>query len=36
MIAGEGLGGVVNAILTIAKVDGSIYGTNIACPMNAC
>ncbi|KAK3987658.1 putative transporter [Cladorrhinum sp. PSN332] len=35
-IAGEGLGGVVGAALTLGGVDGSIYGTNIACPMNSC
>ncbi|KAI2621040.1 OPT oligopeptide transporter protein-domain-containing protein [Xylaria nigripes] len=35
-IAGEGLGGVVGAILQIAKVSGDIYGTNVGCPGNAC
>ncbi|KAL2195549.1 OPT oligopeptide transporter protein-domain-containing protein [Corynascus similis CBS 632.67] len=35
-IAGEGLGGVVGAILTLAGVDGGAKGTNIACPMNSC
>lgn len=35
-IAGEGLGGVVGAILTLAGVDGAAKGTNIACPMNSC
>ncbi|AEO59502.1 hypothetical protein MYCTH_2307857 [Thermothelomyces thermophilus ATCC 42464] len=35
-IAGEGLGGVVGAILTLANVDGSVKGTNVACPMNSC
>jgi len=35
-IAGEGLGGVVGAVLTLAGVDGTVYGTNIACPMNSC
>ncbi|KAJ4399603.1 hypothetical protein N0V85_005972 [Neurospora sp. IMI 360204] len=36
LIAGEGLGGVVGAILTLAGVDGSVYGSNIACPANSC
>ncbi|KAK3328775.1 OPT oligopeptide transporter protein-domain-containing protein [Apodospora peruviana] len=35
-IAGEGLGGVVGAILTLAGVDGSVKGTMIACPMDSC
>lgn len=35
-IAGEGLGGVVGAILTLAGVDGTVKGTMIACPMNSC
>jgi hypothetical protein len=28
-IAGEGLGGIVNAILTIAGVGGGVYGTAV-------
>ncbi|KAF5330038.1 hypothetical protein D9611_010470 [Ephemerocybe angulata] len=32
LLAGEGLGGVLQAILAIAKVDGQIYGTAIGCP----
>ncbi|KAL2022107.1 hypothetical protein VTK56DRAFT_6151 [Thermocarpiscus australiensis] len=35
-IAGEGLGGVVGAILTLAGVDGATKGTQIACPLNSC
>ncbi|KAJ4286632.1 hypothetical protein N0V88_007922 [Collariella sp. IMI 366227] len=35
-IAGEGLGGVVNAILTLAGVDGGVYGSMIACPGDSC
>ncbi|KAI1822520.1 OPT oligopeptide transporter protein-domain-containing protein [Xylaria intraflava] len=35
-IAGEGLGGVVGAILQVAKVSGDIYGTNAGCPANSC
>ncbi|KAF9239493.1 OPT oligopeptide transporter protein-domain-containing protein [Melanogaster broomeanus] len=31
-IAGEGLGGIVNAVLTIAGVSGARYGTSIGCP----
>lgn len=29
LVAGEGMGGVMNAILAIANVDGSQYGTSI-------
>ncbi|KAK7749088.1 hypothetical protein SLS62_008483 [Diatrype stigma] len=36
LIAGEGLGGVVGAILQIANVSGDVYGTQIACPMEYC
>lgn len=36
MIAGEGLGGVVNAIITIAGADGEKYGVFIACPAEIC
>ncbi|KAI0768694.1 OPT oligopeptide transporter [Trametes elegans] len=32
MLAGEGLGGVLQALLSIAKVDGSRFGTAIGCP----
>lgn len=32
MLAGEGLGGVLQALLAVAKVDGGIYGTAIGCP----
>ncbi|KAI0356330.1 OPT oligopeptide transporter [Trametes cingulata] len=32
MLAGEGLGGVLQALLAIAKVDGSRFGTAIGCP----
>ncbi|EAQ93873.1 hypothetical protein CHGG_02108 [Chaetomium globosum CBS 148.51] len=35
-IAGEGLGGVVGAILTLAGVDGGTKGSNIACPADSC
>ncbi|KAM5543115.1 hypothetical protein V8D89_002989 [Ganoderma adspersum] len=32
MLAGEGLGGVMQALLAVAKVDGSHFGTAIGCP----
>lgn len=32
MIAGEGLGGIVGAILQVAGVSGSVHGTSIGCP----
>ena len=32
LLAGEGLGGVFGAVLTIAGVGGSVYGTSIGCP----
>jgi uncharacterized oligopeptide transporter (OPT) family protein len=32
LIAGEGIGGVINAIIQIAGVAGSTYGTNAGCP----
>ena len=35
MIAGEGLGGIVGAVLQIGKVSGSIYGSTIGCPTGA-
>jgi OPT family oligopeptide transporter len=35
-IAGEGLGGVVGAILTLAGVDGGTKGSMIACPADSC
>ncbi|OBZ67655.1 hypothetical protein A0H81_12190 [Grifola frondosa] len=31
-LAGEGLGGVFQALLAVAKVDGSYFGTAIGCP----
>ncbi|KZV87456.1 OPT superfamily oligopeptide transporter [Exidia glandulosa HHB12029] len=34
MIAGEGLGGIVNAVLQIAGVAGNAKGTAVGCPMN--
>ncbi|KAK3393913.1 OPT oligopeptide transporter protein-domain-containing protein [Podospora didyma] len=35
-IAGEGLGGVVGAVLTLAGVDGTVKGSQIGCPLNEC
>ncbi|KAI3320458.1 OPT superfamily oligopeptide transporter [Xylariaceae sp. AK1471] len=35
-IAGEGLGGVIGAVLQIAGVSGDVYGTNAGCPGNEC
>ena len=35
MLAGEGLGGVFQALLAVAGVDGSHYGTATGCPANA-
>jgi OPT family oligopeptide transporter len=35
-IAGEGLGGVIGAVLQIANVAGDRYGTNVGCPANSC
>ncbi|KAH9940539.1 OPT oligopeptide transporter [Epithele typhae] len=32
MLAGEGLGGVFQALLAVAKVDGSVHGTAVGCP----
>jgi len=31
-IAGEGLGGIVGAVLQVAKVSGALYGTVVGCP----
>ena len=33
-IAGEGLGGVSQALLAILKVDGSRYGITVGCPLD--
>ncbi|TBU23847.1 OPT oligopeptide transporter [Dichomitus squalens] len=34
MIAGEGLGGIANAVLQIAGVSGAAKGTSVGCPAN--
>lgn len=33
LIAGEGIGGVINAVFQIAGISGSKYGTNAGCPL---
>ena len=32
-IAGEGIGGVINAVFQVAGIDGDHYGSTIACPI---
>ncbi|OCH86719.1 OPT oligopeptide transporter [Obba rivulosa] len=32
LLAGEGIGGVFQALLAVAKADGSLFGTSIGCP----
>lgn len=37
LIAGEGIGGVINAVFQIAGISGpDPYGTQIACPAMVC
>lgn len=37
LIAGEGIGGVINAIFQIAGISGpDPYGTNLGCPALSC
>lgn len=36
MIAGEGMGGVIGAVLQLAGVSGDVYGTQVGCPMLSC
>lgn len=36
MIAGEGMGGVINAIFQVANIAGDRFGTNIGCPGDMC
>ncbi|KXJ88931.1 OPT oligopeptide transporter protein-domain-containing protein [Microdochium bolleyi] len=36
LMAGEGLGGVVGAVLQIANVSGDVYGTTVGCPAGIC
>lgn len=35
MIAGEGIGGLITALLEITNVGGSKYGTGVGCILNA-
>ena len=35
-IAGEGIGGVVNAGMQILGVSGDVFGTGVGCPGRAC
>ena len=32
LIAGEGIGGVINALLELAGASGEKYGSNVLCP----
>ena len=36
LIAGEGIGGVINAIFQVAGISGDKYGSTIACPAASC
>ncbi|KAJ2903851.1 putative oligopeptide transporter protein [Zalerion maritima] len=36
LIAGEGLGGVIGAVLELTGKSGSVYGTGIGCPDRSC
>lgn len=36
LLAGEGMGGVIGAILQLTGVSGDIYGTQIGCPALSC
>ncbi|KAI9755230.1 MAG: Cu-binding protein [Chaenotheca gracillima] len=36
LIAGEGIGGVINAVFQVAGISGDVYGSQIACPGDAC
>ncbi len=33
LIAGEGIGGVINAIFQVVGIDGDTHGSTIACPI---
>lgn len=35
-IAGEGIGGVINAIFQIAGIGGDAHGSMVACPGDSC
>lgn len=36
LIAGEGFGGVVGAALQAGGIGGSVYGTQVGCPVDSC
>ena len=36
MMAGEGIGGVVNAVLQIVGLSGDVFGTTVGCPAGKC
>jgi uncharacterized oligopeptide transporter (OPT) family protein len=36
LIAGEGIGGCVNAVLQVANVAGDRFGTTVLCPSGRC
>lgn len=36
LVAGEGIGGVVNAAFQVAGISGDKYGTNFGCPAKSC
>ena len=36
LIAGEGIGGVINALFQVVKISGDFYGSAIGCPGSAC
>lgn len=36
LMSGEGIGGVVNAVLQILGVSGDVYGTQLGCPADRC
>ena len=35
-IAGEGIGGVVNAVMQLTGISGDVFGTQIGCPGGVC
>ena len=34
LIAGEGIGGVINAIFQVIGISGDVYGSDVACPIS--
>lgn len=35
-MAGEGIGGVVNAVIQISGISGDVYGATVGCPAGRC